>query len=372
MIYCANPLQQYKSYKHEIDEAIDKVLSSNQYILGPEVSLLEDEFAKFIGVSNAIAVANGTDALEIAIRSLGIKFGDEIITVSHTAVATVSAIESAGAIPVLVDIEPNFYTLNHSQLKDMLTKKTKAVIVVHLYGQSADLKEISLFCKKNKLFLIEDVSQAHGAKLNNKRLGSIGDIACFSCYPTKNLGAIGDGGLITTNNQALARKVKAIREYGWKKRYISNIVGRNSRLDEIQAAILRVKLKYLDLDNQKRREIANLYSSKLCDLKLKIPLIRENTEPVFHLFVIEVKNRSSVIKALNKKGIFPSIHYPVPIHLQGAYKNRIKTHKYMNITESVAKKVLSLPIYPELNLNDLKTVISTLRECIEKNNYEIY
>jgi dTDP-4-amino-4,6-dideoxygalactose transaminase len=221
------------------------------------------------------------------------------------------------------------------------------------------------------LKVIEDTAQAIGAEYRysngeTRKAGCIGDIGTTSFFPSKNLGCYGDGGAVFSNNIELAEKMRMVANHGQSVQYVHDIIGINSRLDEIQAAILRVKLKYLDLDNQKRREIANLYSCKLCDLKLKIPLIRENTEPVFHLFVIEVKNRSSVIKALNKKGIFPSIHYPVPIHLQGAYKNRIKTHKYMNITESVAKKVLSLPIYPELNLNDLKTVILTLKECIEK------
>jgi dTDP-4-amino-4,6-dideoxygalactose transaminase len=364
MIFCANPLEQYKSHKKEIDEAIHKVLSSNRYILGPEVENLEAEFASFIGVSNVIGVANGTDAIEIALRSLGIGIGDEVITVSHTAVATVAAIESTGASVVLVDIESDFYTLNPNQLDDVLTEKTKAVIAVHLYGQSADLSSINAFCKKNKLFLIEDVSQAHGAKLGEKRLGSIGDIACFSCYPTKNLGAIGDGGLIATNQPELARKIKAVREYGWEKRYISDIPGRNSRLDEIQAAILRVKLRYLDRDNQKRREIANLYLSELMDSKIKKPSIRKNTEPVFHLFVVEVDNRTKIIDFLNQQEIFPAIHYPQPIHLQGAYKNRIKTHINMSVTESVANKVLSLPIYPELSQRDAKKVVMNLIKAI--------
>ena len=246
MILCSNPSEQFKSYQSEIELAVSTVMRSKNYILGEQVSLLEGEFAEYIGTSSAIGVANGTDAIEIALRSLNIGYGDEVITVSHTAVATVAAIEASGAKAVLVDIDPNFYTLNPNQLEMVLTKRTKAVIAVHLYGNAVDLDSVLSFCKANKIFLIEDVSQAHGAKYKGKRLGSIGDIGCFSCYPTKNLGAIGDAGLVTTNNLDLAEKVRMIREYGWQNR-TSILQGRNSRLDEIQAAILRIKLKYLEL-----------------------------------------------------------------------------------------------------------------------------
>ena len=226
MVFCANPAAQFHSYQDEIEAAVLKVLRSNRYILGAEVEALENEFADYIGAHSAIGVANGTDALEIAIRALDIGPGDEVITVSHTAVATVAAIEAAGAAPVLVDVDPTFYTLNSAQLQEVLTHKTKAVIAVHLYGQAADLDAIGQFCTENKLFLIEDVSQAHGAILKGERLGSIGHIACFSCYPTKNLGAIGDAGLITTHDAKLGNKVRMLREYGWQSRYISDIVGR--------------------------------------------------------------------------------------------------------------------------------------------------
>ena len=362
MILCANPAAQFLSYQDEIEAAVLKVLRSNRFILGEEVEALEGEFANYIGICSAIGVANGTDALEIAIRALDIGQGDEVITVSHTAVATVAAIEAAGATPVLVDVDPVFYTLNPLQLKEVLTTKTKAVIAVHLYGQSADLDAISQFCNENKLFLIEDVSQAHGARWRGKRLGSIGDIGCFSCYPTKNLGAIGDAGLITTNDLKLGNKIRMLREYGWKQRYISDIVGRNSRLDELQAAILRVKLRHLDADNQKRRLIAAEYSKLLGGTKFQLPSSRQNAEEVFHLYVVRSHGRQYLMEYLEKNGIQAGIHYPVPIHIQPAYKTHIRTAVNMHVTEGLAKEVLSLPMYPELLLADVTRIIDVINE----------
>lgn len=363
MIICANPKEQFNSYQSEVEDAVLRVMRGGRYILGKEVELLEHEFAQYIGVSHAIGVANGTDALEISLRALDIGVGDEVITVSHTAVATVAAIESAGAVPVLVDVEPDFYTLNPKQLSEVLTKKTRAVIAVHIYGQAANLDEIKSFCEQNNLVLIEDVSQAHGASWGNHRLGSIGHIACFSCYPTKNLGAIGDAGLITVNDPTLTSKVRMIREYGWRDRYVSDIVGRNSRLDELQAAVLRVKLRYLDLDNAKRQSLAKIYSSQL-DGPLLLPRIRENSKHVFHLFVVQTDRRSNLIAHLESQDIYPGIHYPVPIHLQPAYKNRIRTATSMAVTEKLATDVVSLPIYPEFN--KIERVVDALNAFHEK------
>jgi len=360
MIICANPSAQFQSYQSEIEAAVLNVLRSNRYILGTEVEVLEREFAEYIGVDYAIGVANGTDALELALRALGIGSGDEVITVSHTAVATVAAIEAAGAIPVLVDVDEKFYTLNPDQLSKVCTQKTRAVIAVHIYGQSADLDAIGDFCKKNGLALIEDVAQAHGATWKGKRLGSIGDIGCFSCYPTKNLGAIGDAGLVTTSNKELARKIRMLREYGWQERYISDIPGRNSRLDELQAAILRVKLRYLDDDNKKRRVIAAQYANFLGDQSIQIPEIRENAEHVFHLYVIRTKQRQNLVDHLKSHEIHCGIHYPQPIHLQPAYKGRIRTADSMQVTESLSQEVLSLPIYPELDAQKIRKVTETI------------
>jgi len=361
MILCSNPSEQFKSYQSEIELAVSTVMRSKNYILGEQVSLLEGEFAEYIGTSSAIGVANGTDAIEIALRSLNIGYGDEVITVSHTAVATVAAIEASGAKAVLVDIDPNFYTLNPNQLEMVLTKRTKAVIAVHLYGNAVDLDSVLSFCKANKIFLIEDVSQAHGAKYKGKRLGSIGDIGCFSCYPTKNLGAIGDAGLVTTNNLDLANKVRMIREYGWRNR-TSMFPGRNSRLDEIQAAILRIKLKYLDSDNQKRRDTAKFYYDNLSLLPIEFPKISLNVESVFHLFVINVANQKKLIDYLKKEGVMAGIHYPLPVHLHPAYKDRVVISKDMSVTEGIVKKIVSLPIYPELSHSDTKLIVNAMKK----------
>ena len=360
-ILCANPSEQFKSYQLEIEKAVISVMRSNRYVLGEEVDSLEKEFANYIGTSSAIGVANGTDAIELALRALNIGPGDEVITVSHTAVATAAAIECAGAKAVLVDVEPKSYTLNPLQLEECLTKNTKAIIVVHLYGNAADLDSIVTFCNAHKLFLIEDVSQAHGAKYNGKRLGGFGDFGCFSCYPTKNLGAIGDAGLVTTSSSDLANKVRMLREYGWENR-TSIYPGRNSRLDEIQAAVLRVKLKYLDADNEKRRMLAKYYSDKLFDLPIQLPSIRSGVESVFHLFVVQVENQQDLLKYLREKSIYAGVHYSLPVHLQPAYHNRIKTASDMSTTESLIQKIISLPIYPELSINDANKVVNTLKK----------
>lgn len=362
MILCANPRAQYETYQAEIESAISKVLRSNQYILGLEVKALEQEFSEYIGSNFAIGVANGSDAIELALRALNIGIGDEVITVSHTAVATVAAIEAAGATPVLVDIEETYCTLDHSKLKEVLTAKTKAIIVVHIYGQAADLDPIDNFCKENNLYLIEDASQAHGAKYKNKRVGSIGHIGCFSCYPTKNLGGIGDAGLITTNDIKINSKIRMIREYGWRNRYVSDMPGRNSRLDELQAAILRVKLKYLDKDNTKRNKIAFEYTKTIIGEHFILPKIMKNTHSVFHLYVIKTNKRDKLQEHLQNHQIQTGIHYPVPIHLQPAYIGRIRTSKSMRVTEDIAKKVISLPIYPELPLNQCRIVCDVIND----------
>ena len=359
MIICANPAAQFHTYQDAIEAAVLAVMRGNRYILGAEVEALECEFADYIGTNLAIGVANGTDALEIAIRALDIEPGDEVITVSHTAVATVAAIEAAGATPVLVDVDPVFYTLNPAQLQEVLTPKTKAVIAVHLYGQAADLDAIGQFCAMNKLFLIEDASQAHGGKWKGKRLGSIGHIGCFSCYPTKNLGAIGDAGLVTTNDAKLGKKMRMLREYGWQRRYISDVVGRNSRLDELQAAILRIKLRHLDSDNGKRQRLAAQYTKLLGGLSLHLPATRQYSEHVFHLYVIRTGNRQELMEYLKSNEIQTSVHYPMPVHLQPAYRGRLHTAANMSVTERLADEVLSLPMYPELSSVDVARVVQS-------------
>ncbi len=359
MILCANPSAQFESYQTEIEKAALTVMRGNRYILGEEVKLLEKEFANYIGTTSAIGVANGTDAIELALRALDIGIGDEVITVSHTAVATVAAIESTGATPVLVDVEPQYYTLNSLQLDEVITPKTKAIIAVHLYGQPANLDLIVNFCKNNNLFLIEDCAQAHGAKYKGQRVGSIGDFGCFSCYPTKNLGAIGDAGLITTNNEELSIKVHMLREYGWSER-ISKFSGRNSRLDELQAAILRVKLKYLDQDNAKRVELAKYYTEHLHNLPIQLPVMRKEVESVYHLFVIQTDKREKLINHLKVEGVQAGVHYSKPVHLHPAYQGRIVTANDMSVTENLTQRIISLPMYPELSVNNINKVIQVI------------
>ena len=268
MITCSNPKAQYLSYKREIDSAISNVLTSGRYILGEEVHKFEEEFSRYIGVNYGIGVGNGTEAIHLALRACNIGINDEVITVSHTAVATVTAISMAGAKPIFVDINPMDFTIDVTQIENAITNKSKAIIPVHIYGQPADMDSVMAIARKYSLKVIEDCAQAHGAKINNRFVGSFGDIAAFSFYPTKNLGALGDGGIIVTNNKNLANKAKLEREYGWKKRNFSSFQGYNSRLDEIQAAILRVKLKYLEKDNIKRKNIAKQYNVKLKDTEL--------------------------------------------------------------------------------------------------------
>lgn len=360
MIPCANPSAQFQSHQAEIEDAVLRVMRGNRYILGGEVEALEQEFASYIGTTDAIGVANGTDAIELVLRALGIGAGDEVITVSHTAVATVAGIEAAGATPVLVDIEPDYYTMRPDQLEEVLSKKTKAVMPVHLYGQAADLGPILEFCKKHGLKMVEDVSQAHGATWRGKKLGSFGDAACFSCYPTKNLGAIGDGGLITLSDPQLAKKIRMMREYGWRERYISELPGRNSRLDELQAAILRIKLRHLDKDNSKRRQLAISYTKLLSLSGLVLPKTRADAEHVFHLYVVKARERTKILEALKEKDIHAGIHYPVPIHKQPAYQGRIRTAHKMEITEKLSKEVLSLPLYPEISDETAKVVVTAM------------
>ena len=278
MIIPANPNAQYLSYKKEIDRALKKVISSGRYVLGEEVKKFEKEFAKFNNTKYSIAVGSGTEALHICLTACGIGRNDEVITVAHTAVATASAVTLSGATPRFVDIENDSFSIDPSKIESLINKRTKAIIPVHIYGNPVNMKSIMRIAKKHNLYVIEDCAQAHGAYFESKRVGSIGHMSCFSFYPTKNLGAIGDGGLIATNNKKIASECNLIREYGWKKRYVSQSIGWNSRLDEIQASILRVKLKNLDNDNNKRRCIAELYGKNIDQINsdIIIPTERKN------------------------------------------------------------------------------------------------
>jgi dTDP-4-amino-4,6-dideoxygalactose transaminase len=356
MIYCANPKEQYLSYKDEIDSAIRSVLDSGWYILGREVEQFENEFSTYNETAHCISVGSGTEAIHLALRALKIGFGDEVITTTHTAVATASAIGLSGAKPVFVDIEPEYFTIDPSLIEGAITSKTKAIIPVHIYGQPCDMDAILEIAHQHGLKVIEDCAQAHGAKYKNKRVGSMGDIGCFSFYPTKNLGAIGDGGALVTNDDHLSEKIQLLREYGWKKRYISNSEGWNSRLDEIQAAILRIKLRKLDDDNMRRQKNAYKYQIGLKDLAIELPKIRENVSHVYHLFVVKTDERDELKKYLEENDINATIQYPVPIHQQKFY-HRLTYGNSLPVSEIIAKNILSLPMYPELTIPEIKKVI---------------
>lgn len=344
----SNPKANYLAHKEAIDVAITRTLDSGWYILGPETTEFEKEFAAYIGVAFGIGVGSGTEALHLALRACGIGEGDEVITVSHTAVATVAAIELCGATPVLVDIDKETYTLDPDQIEPAITPRTKALIPVHLYGHPAAMPRIMSIAEQHGLKIIEDCAQAHGAVYAGRKLGSWGQIAAFSFYPTKNLGAMGDGGMIVTNDPALAERVGLLRQYGWRERYISDLPGMNSRLDELQSAILRVKLCYLNEENVKRQVLANAYDAQLSDTSLILPKPMPGASHVYHQYVVRSEHRDALRAFLRERGIGTLVHYPVPVHLQPAYQSRLRCIGNMAHTEKAAGEILSLPMYPEL------------------------
>lgn len=347
MIPFANPKANYLAHKEEIDAAIARVLDSGQYILGEEVRLFEREFADYIGTRYAVGVGSGTDALHLALRACGVGPGDEVITVSFTAVATVAAIEMCGATPVLVDIDPDTYTMDARLIEPAITERTKAIIPVYLYGYPIDIISIMEIADRHKLLVVEDCAQAHGATFRGLKAGWGGHAAAFSFYPTKNLGALGDGGAVVTKSALLAARVRRLRQYGWDSQRTSLEPGVNSRLDEIQAAILRAKLHYLDVDNAKRVHLAKLYGE-----------IVEGH--VYHLRVIRSKQRDELRAFLKERGIGTGVHYPVPIHLQPAYAGRVVQASPLLESMRAAKEVLSLPLYPELSEGEVEIVVEAI------------
>ena len=359
MIIPANPHAGYRAHKEEIDEAVGRVLNSGWYILGQEVKAFEDEFAAYIGVQHGIGVARGTDALQLALRTLGVEPGDEVITVPHTAVATASAIDLCGAKPVFVDIEPDTYTLDPGQLEETVTDRTKVIIPVHIYGHPADMDAIMEIARRHGVYVLEDCSQSHGAVYKQRKTGTWGDMAIFSLYPTKNLGALGDGGIIVTDKSELAEQARLMREYGWRDRYISAFVGMNSRLDEIQAAILRVKLQYLDEENKQRTSYARLYDKLLAPLDLTRPVVTPGAKHVYHQYVIRSNRRNALQAYLLEHEIGTLIHYPAPIHQQPAYAERCRMQSFP-ACEQAAGEILSLPMYPQLTDEDIQTVANCI------------
>lgn len=367
----ANPGAGYRELKAEIDDAVARALSSGWYILGAEGRAFEAEFAAWLGAPQAVGCGNGTDALALALRGLGIGPGQAVATVSHTAVATVAAIEMAGATPVLIDIDPLHYTMDPAELAAVLAHPPaglppiRAIIPVHIYGQPCDLPAILALGAQYGIPVIEDCSQAHGATLEGRRVGTFSEASCFSLYPTKNLGALGDGGVLATRDPALAAEIAALRQYGWKTHYISESVGVNSRLDEIQAAILRVKLTHLDAHNARRQAIAAAYDAALAATRLAPPARRPGTTHVFHQYVTRVHDRADLQARLRAEGVATGIHYPVPVHLQAAYAGRVALGPAGCIeTTRAAGEVMSLPMFPQLTEVQVEQVCAALRRIV--------
>jgi len=361
--------RQYKRIEEEILSAIKKVQDQGRFILGEEVSNFEEEFAHYCGVRYGVGVGSGTDALTLALKTSGIEEGDEVITAAHSFIATALAISFAGATPLFVDIDPETYTMDPNPLEDLLRRqkakdkkrKIKAILPVHLYGHPAEMSAIMDIANRYHLIVIEDACQAHGAEYSGKRVGSFGAMGCFSFYPTKNLGGYGDGGMIVTDHKKVYENLRLLRCYGERKKYQHVLQGGNSRLDEIQAAILRVKLRHLDRWNGERRRKAQLYTTLLDPLRVIRPMEKEHTRHAYHLYVIRIKKRNSLQVFLREAGIDTLIHYPIPIHLQKAYKELGYRKRDFPITEQSSREVLSLPFFPEMQESEIAEVAHQIR-----------
>jgi dTDP-4-amino-4,6-dideoxygalactose transaminase len=345
----------------ELEAAAKRVLRSGWYILGPELEAFEQAFAAYHGVAHAVGVGNGTDAIELALRALRIGDGDQVITVAHTAVATVCAVERAGATPVLVDIDEKTCTMDPAAAAAAVTPRTKAILPVHLYGHPADMTALADLAARHGLALVEDCAQSHGARVEDRIVGTIGHLGAFSFYPTKNLGAYGDAGAVITNDPMLAERVRRLRNYGQETRYHHAERGQNSRLDEMQAALLRVKLAHLDGHNALRRQLAGEYSRQLTGVIT--PVCRAGAESVFHLYVVRHPRRDLLMNALKDRGIGTLIHYPVPVHLQEGYRDLGLPSGSLPVTERIADQILSLPLYVGLTLEAVGSVADAVNEC---------
>lgn len=347
----------YAELQSDIDRSIARVLESGRYILGDEVTKFEVEFAEFVGSSFCVSVGNGLDALRLALSAVGVCPGDEVIVPSHTFIATWLAISQCGAIPVPVEPEIGGFNIDPLEIEDAITERTKAIVVVHLYGQPARINEILQVAKKHGLRVVEDAAQAHGAAVSGRRIGSHSDAIAWSFYPSKNLGAFGDGGAVTLNDQQMATRIQRERNYGSEVKYVHQSKGINSRLDPLQATVLRVKLKHLDTWNQRRRELANLYIEGLASSECSVPTVANDSEPVWHLFVIRHNQRDRLQDFLTKSGIEVAVHYPIPPHAQAAYAELSLSFRR---AEQLASEVLSLPIGPHLTANDVERVIGRI------------
>jgi dTDP-4-amino-4,6-dideoxygalactose transaminase len=351
----------YLEQQDELDAAALEVLRSGWYVLGPQVRAFEQEFAAWLGLPDAAGVASGTDALLLALLACGIGPGDEVITPSHTAVATVAAVELAGARPVFADIQPDTYTLDPDAAAALITPATRALVAVHLYGQMADMDALAALADRHGLTLVEDCAQSHGATSRGRLAGAVGHIAAFSFYPTKNLGAAGDGGLVASGRPELIERVRLLRQYGWRKRYISAEPGLNSRLDELQAALLRVKLRRLDAWNRQRQALAARYDHLLAGSGVTTPAVAPGNQHVYHLYVVRGPQRDALQAHLADRGIATAIHYPVPVHQQPAYRH-LAPAGGLPATERAAAEILSLPMYPQMPEQHVQQAAQCIRE----------
>lgn len=387
-----NLKKQYETIKEEIDKAVSDVLSSAQYIMGTNVKEFEKEFSEYLGVKHAISVGNGTDALIIALKALGIGEGDEVITTPWTFFATAESISFVGATPVFVDVRLDTFNIDPSKIEEKITPKTKAIMVVHIFGQPCDMDEINRIAKKHNLYVIEDAAQAVGSEYKGQKIGTLSDIATFSFFPTKNLGCAGDGGMIVTNDDNLATICRALRTHGSGEngqkayniihnldeklneeknvdstvynplKYYNYLIGHNSRLDEIQAAILRVKLKYLNEWNDKRRENAKFYNENLKDTRLVTPYEENNVKHIYHLYILQSEKREEIVEFLNKKGIATGIYYPVPLHLQKAYKDLGYKEGDLPNAEYLSHRTFAIPMFAELTDEEKEYIVNTIKE----------
>lgn len=363
---------QYAELKTDLEREVLKVLSSGQYILGENVKKFEKDFAKYNGAKHALGVASGTDALHLALMALGIGAGDEVITVSFTFIATVEAISYVGATPVFADIDPQTFNFDVKELEKKITPKTKAIMPVHLYGQPVDMDPILEIAKKYNLYVVEDCAQAIGAEYKGKKVGSFGDIGCFSFFPTKNLGTFGDGGMVTTNSDYLSERLASLRNHGSKVRYYHDEVGLNSRLDEIHAAILNVKFPHIDKWNAKRREVAYYYNELFKDVpEIQTPVELANTTCVYHQYTVKTPARDQLVESLKQKGVMAMIYYPMPIHLQAAFKNAGFKQGSLPVTEDLTTQVMSLPMFPEITREQQQQVADAVKSSLAELSVKI-
>ncbi len=363
---------QYRSIKHEVIPALEDVLEGMQLFLGPQVQAFENEFAQYCACQYGVGVATGTEALTLALKACEIGAGDEVITVANTFIATVEAIAQVGAVPVFIDIDPITYTMDCRQLEALLTSRTRAVIPVHLYGHPVNMWPLMKFAREHQLYVIEDASQAHGATYHGQRVGSIGDIGCFSLYYSKNLGAYGEAGICTTNDAALCEKLRMLRDHGSRQRYQHEVMGTNARLDEMQAAILRIKLRYLDEWNAARQANAARYSEQLQRVVAAVPIARPWATHVYYVYVVQVQQRDELRRRLEKEGIATAIHYPVPIHLQPACMEYGYAPGSLPVTEAVTEHIVSLPMYAELTSEQIAMVVRAIKSVEVKPAFTVF